>query len=86
MTITSTSFIIESKENPSAWEPVGVWVETLGISNSFAIASYWAHMIAIFTFLILIPSFKAYAFGNGIPKCILPRYRADGQNEAFSSG
>ncbi|RJU84812.1 MAG: (Fe-S)-binding protein [Candidatus Poseidoniales archaeon] len=58
LTITSTSFIIESKENPSAWEPVGVWVETLGISNSFAIASYWAHMIAIFTFLILIPLSK----------------------------
>ncbi len=58
LTITSTSFIIESKENPSAWEPIGVWVETLGISNSFAIASYWAHMLAIFTFLILIPLSK----------------------------
>jgi Fe-S oxidoreductase len=58
LTITSTSFVIESKENPSAWEPIGVWVESFGISNSFAIASYWSHMIAIFTFLILIPLSK----------------------------
>jgi len=58
LTITSTSFIIESKENPLSWEPIGVWVETLGVSDTFAIASYWIHMLAICTFLILIPLSK----------------------------
>jgi Fe-S oxidoreductase len=58
LTITSTSFIIESKEDPIAWEPIGLWLEGMNISNTMAIASYWAHMIAILTFLILIPLSK----------------------------
>ncbi|MGY8691624.1 MAG: hypothetical protein ACKVHF_01535, partial [Candidatus Poseidoniales archaeon] len=58
LTITSTSFIIESKEDPIAWEPIGLWLEGMNISNTIAIASYWAHMIAILTFLILIPLSK----------------------------
>jgi Fe-S oxidoreductase len=58
-TITSTSFIIESGESPSqTWEPVGAWVAGLGLSTSVVIGSYWAHMVAISSFLILIPFSK----------------------------
>lgn len=58
-TITSTSFIVESGESPSAtWEPLGVWVSTLGLSASMVVGAYWAHMLAISTFLVLIPISK----------------------------
>ena len=58
-TITTTSFIVESGENPSTtWEPIGAWVATFGLSNAVVIGSYWAHMLAICTFLILIPISK----------------------------
>ena len=58
-TITTTSFIIESGETPSTtWEPIGAWVATLGLSDGVVIGSYWAHMLAICSFLILIPISK----------------------------
>ena len=58
-TITTTSFIVESGESPSStWEPVGAWVANQGLSDGVLIGSYWAHMLAICTFLVLIPISK----------------------------
>ena len=59
LTITSTSFIIESGEGPSKlWEPLGYLVSGMGLSQNVIIASYWMHMVAICSFLILIPLSK----------------------------
>lgn len=59
LTITSTSFVIESGEGPSKfWEPLGYLVSQLGPTQGLIIASYWLHMIAICSFLILIPLSK----------------------------
>tara|TARA_B100000029_G_scaffold168941_1_gene165182 strand:- start:5516 stop:7555 length:2040 start_codon:yes stop_codon:yes gene_type:complete len=59
MTITSTSFIVESAESPSAtWEPLGHWIAGLGLADGAIVAAYWAHMLAICTFFVLIPVSK----------------------------
>ena len=61
MTITLTSFVIEAGETgvSSTWEPIGAWVfETLNPSTIMVVASYWMHMLAISTFLFLIPLSK----------------------------
>ena len=58
-TITTTSFIVESGESPSpTWEPIGAWASTLGFTDAVVISAYWAHMLAISTFLVLIPLSK----------------------------
>ena len=69
LTITSTSFIIESPENPSSiWEPIGYWVsDSLDLSSSVIVASYWAHMFAICCFLVLIPVSKHMHLVMAIP-------------------
>ena len=69
LTITSTSFIIESPENPSSfWEPIGFWVsDSLDLSSSVIVASYWAHMLAICCFLVLIPVSKHMHLVMAIP-------------------
>ena len=69
LTITSTSFIIESPENPSSiWEPIGYWVsDSLDLSSSVIVASYWAHMFAICCFLVLIPVPKHMHLVMAIP-------------------
>jgi len=59
MTITTTSFIVESGESPSAtWEPLGYWFAEQGVTEGQVIAAYWAHMLAICTFFVLIPMSK----------------------------
>ena len=61
MTITLTSFVVEAGETgvSSTWEPIGAWVfETLNPSTIIVVASYWMHMLAISTFLFLIPLSK----------------------------
>tara|TARA_Y100001970_G_scaffold294162_1_gene447744 strand:- start:16357 stop:18351 length:1995 start_codon:yes stop_codon:yes gene_type:complete len=59
MTITTTSFVVESGESPSStWEPIGYWVEGLGWGSDSVVLAYWAHMIAICTFFVLIPVSK----------------------------
>lgn len=59
MTITTTSFVVESAESPSAfWEPLGHWVAGQGLSDAAVVAAYWAHMVAICTFFVLIPVSK----------------------------
>jgi Fe-S oxidoreductase len=69
LTITSTSFIIESPENPSSiWEPIGYWVsDSLDLSSGVIVASYWAHMFAICCFLVLIPVSKHMHLVMAIP-------------------
>lgn len=59
MTITTTSFIVESGESPSStWEPFGYWFAENGVTEGQVIAAYWAHMLAICTFFVLIPMSK----------------------------
>lgn len=59
MTITTTSFVVESAESPSAfWEPLGHFVAGLGLADGVVVAAYWAHMVAICTFFVLIPVSK----------------------------
>ncbi len=58
-TITTTSYLIEAGESPSKiTEPIGYWVKSLELNDSIIITSYWAHMIAICCFLVLIPISK----------------------------
>ena len=67
-TITTTSFVIESKEDPSKlWEPLGYAVAQYGVSDSFAVASYWAHMLSICVFLFLIPLSKHMHLVMAVP-------------------
>ncbi|HIE63206.1 MAG TPA: (Fe-S)-binding protein [Candidatus Poseidoniales archaeon] len=67
LTITTTSFIVESVESPSAtWEPIGNWVAGTSLTN-FAIIAYWAHMLAICSFLILIPMSKHMHLVMAVP-------------------
>jgi Fe-S oxidoreductase len=60
MTICTTSYIIEAGENPHpTWEMIGAWVaDTFAPSQTTINAAYWAHMVAICTFLFLIPLSK----------------------------
>ncbi|MAL04556.1 MAG: hypothetical protein CML76_01415, partial [Rhodobiaceae bacterium] len=60
MTICTTSYIVEAGENPHpTWEMIGAWVaDTFSPSQNTINAAYWAHMVAICTFLFLIPLSK----------------------------
>ena len=58
MTITVTSFFVEAGEAgvSSTYEPIGAWVaDTFNPSTNLVVGSYWAHMLAIATFMFLIP-------------------------------
>lgn len=70
-TITTTSFIIESSENPSRfWEPLGYAVSLMGLSELHVIISYWLHMVAICSFLILIPLSKHMHLVMALPNVL----------------
>ena len=87
LTITSTSFIIESSENPSSfWEPFGFWVSGLELSSTFIIASYWAHMVAICCFLILIPVSKHMHLVMAIPNVFFHDTQALGKMRPLAIG
>lgn len=61
MTITVTSFFVEAGEAgvSATWEPIGYWVaESITPSTVLVVASYWMHMLAISTFMFLIPLSK----------------------------
>ena len=61
MTITVTSFFVEAGEDgvSATWEPIGYWVaESISPSTVLVVASYWMHMLAISTFMFLIPLSK----------------------------
>ena len=60
MTICVTSYIVEAGENPDpTWEMIGAWVaDTFSPGQGAINIAYWAHMIAICTFLFLIPLSK----------------------------
>ena len=67
-TITTTSFMIESKEDPSAfWEPIGYQFSLYGLSDSTVVAAYWLHMLAISVFLFLIPLSKHMHLVMAVP-------------------
>ncbi|MBE38682.1 MAG: hypothetical protein CMB07_01600 [Euryarchaeota archaeon] len=70
-TITTTSFVVESAEGPSPfWEPLGYLVAQAGLSDTFVIISYWMHMIAICSFLILIPLSKHMHLVMALPNVL----------------
>ena len=60
MTICTTSYVVEAGENPDpTWEMIGAWVaDTFAPSQGAINIAYWAHMVAICTFLFLIPLSK----------------------------
>ncbi|MBT4066988.1 MAG: 4Fe-4S dicluster domain-containing protein, partial [Euryarchaeota archaeon] len=60
MTICTTAFVVEAGEGPHAtYEMIGAWVaNTFTISQSTVNIAYWVHMLAICTFLFLIPVSK----------------------------
>ena len=60
MTICTTAFVIEAGEGPDpTYEMIGAWVaETFTITQSIVNWAYWAHMLAICTFMFLIPLSK----------------------------
>ena len=61
LTITSTSFLIESYESTltKTWEPIGYMVsQQMTIDQTTLNAAYWMHMLAISVFLFLIPLSK----------------------------
>ena len=60
MTICVTSYIVEAGENPDpTWEMIGAWVaDTFSPGQGAINIAYWAHMVAICTFLFLIPLSK----------------------------
>ena len=61
LTITVTSFFVEAGEEgvSSTYEPIGAWVaDTIVPSTNVVVGAYWAHMLAIATF-VPNPSIKA---------------------------
>ena len=61
MTITVTAFFVEAGESTvsSTWEPIGYWVASSIVpSTTLVVGAYWMHMLAISTFLFLIPLSK----------------------------
>lgn len=60
MTICTTAFVVEAGEGPhKTWEMVGSWVaDTFSPGQNAVNIAYWAHMVAICTFLFLIPLSK----------------------------
>jgi len=67
-TITTTSFMIESKEDPSSfWEPIGHQFNQFGLSVNTVVVAYWLHMLAISAFLFLIPLSKHMHLVMAVP-------------------
>jgi Fe-S oxidoreductase len=67
-TITTTSFMIESKEDPSPfWEPIGHQFNQFGLSVNTVVVAYWLHMLAISAFLFLIPLSKHMHLVMAVP-------------------
>jgi Fe-S oxidoreductase len=67
-TITTTSFMIESKEDPSPfWEPIGHQFNQFGLSVNTVVVAYWLHMLAISVFLFLIPLSKHMHLVMAVP-------------------
>ena len=60
MTICTTSYVIEAGHGADPfWEPIGSWVEGILAPTQLILnVAFWAHMLAICTFLFLIPVSK----------------------------
>ncbi len=67
-TITTTSFMIESKEDPSSfWEPLGYQFSQIGLEDRTVVIAYWLHMLSICVFLFLIPLSKHMHLVMAVP-------------------
>ena len=67
-TITTTSFMIESKEDPSSiWEPIGYQFSQIGLEDRTVVIAYWLHMLSISVFLFLIPLSKHLLLVMAVP-------------------
>ena len=72
LTIVTTSYLVEAHESPSLrWEPIGAWFASIladsPMFEEIVVASYWAHMLAISTFLFLIPVSKHMHLVMAVP-------------------
>ncbi len=72
LTIVTTSYLVEAHESPSPrWEPIGAWFASIladsPMFEEIVVASYWAHMLAISTFLFLIPVSKHMHLVMAVP-------------------
>ena len=89
MTITVTSFLVEAGEKgvSSTWEPIGAWVkDSLNPSTALVVASYWAHMLAISTFLFLIPLSKHMHLVMALPNVFFHDMRPMATMEPLARG
>ena len=85
--ITTTSYVIESIESPSSiTEPIGFWVKSLELSDNVVIVSYWAHMIAICSFLILIPVSKHMHLVMAFPNVFFHNVKPMGKMKPLAVG
>ena len=89
MTITVTSFFVEAGEAgvSATWEPIGYWVaESLSPSTVLVVASYWMHMLAISTFMFLIPLSKHMHLVMALPNVFFHDMRPMATMEPLARG
>ena len=89
MTITVTSFFVEAGEAgvSATWEPIGYWVaESLSPSTVLVVASYWMHMLAISTFMFLIPLSKHMHLVMAFPNVFFHDMRPMATKEPLARG
>lgn len=89
MTITVTSFFVEAGEAgvSATWEPIGYWVaESMSPSTLLVVASYWMHMLAISTFLFLIPLSKHMHLVMALPNVFFHDMRPMATMEPLARG
>ena len=89
MTITVTSFFVEAGESTvsSTWEPIGAWVATTIVpSTTLVVGAYWMHMLAISTFLFLIPLSKHMHLVMAFPNVFFHDMRPMGAMEPLARG
>ncbi|MAM35897.1 MAG: hypothetical protein CL988_01880 [Euryarchaeota archaeon] len=89
MTITVTSFFVEAGESTvsSTWEPIGAWVaSTIVPSTAIVVGAYWMHMLAICTFMFLIPLSKHMHLVMAFPNVFFHDMRPMGTMEPLARG
>jgi len=89
MTITVTAFFVEAGESTvsSTWEPIGSWVASSIVpSTTLVVGAYWMHMLAISTFLFLIPLSKHMHLVMAFPNVFFHDMRPMGAMEPLARG
>ena len=87
LTITTTSFVVESYENPSPfWEPFGHMFAEMNLSDATVVAAYWAHMVAISVFLFLIPVSKHMHLVMAVPNVFFHDIEPPGKMRPLAIG